>query len=254
MGTRREGPLLALKSVLEIIVIAFFVTTFIAQPFQIPSSSMVPTLRVGDLILVDKQTFAPGAGRYGVLPKSSVQRGDLIVFHWPVDPTLHLVKRVVGVPGDRIRLHHGRVFRNGQPLAEPYAFYSRARPNGFRDEFPSLREADPNMEPAWWMQLRRTIQPVKEPGARGLASETWDTAPTGPAEITVPPNQYFVLGDNRNDSEDSRYWGFVPRESIVGRPLVVYFAVHRDPPPTGGLFARLRSALRYGFASMRVLR
>jgi signal peptidase I len=231
--TRREGPLRALKSVLEIIVIAFFFTTFIAQPFQIPSSSMVPTLRVGDFILVDKQTFAPGTGHYGVLPKSSVQRGDLLVFHWPVDPTLHLVKRVIGVPGDRIRLRHGRVFIHGQPLPEPYAFYTRSRPNSFRDEFPSLREADPNMEPGWWIQLRRTI---------------------ADGEVTVPPNQYFVLGDNRNDSEDSRYWGFVPREAIVGRPLVVYFAVRRSPPPTGSFLHRLRSALSYGFASERILR
>jgi len=259
LRSRREGPFRALKSVLEIIVVAFFFTTFIAQPFQIPSSSMVPTMRVGDFILVDKQAFAPGAGTANaadaegaakmplrtlrplrlscflcrILPKSSIQRGDLIVFHWPVDPTLHLVKRVVGVPGDRIRLHHGRVFIDEQPLAEPYAFYSRSRPNGFRDEFPSLREADPSMEPDWWLQLRSNIVS---------------------GELTVPPNEYFVLGDNRNDSEDSRYWGFVPREAIVGRPLVVYFAVHRSAPPTGSFLQRLRSTLRYGFASARILR
>jgi len=227
----REGPLHALKSVFEIIVVALFVTTFIAQPFQIPTPSMVPTLRIGDFILVDKQTFAPGAGHYGILPKSTVQRGDIIVFHWPVDPSMHLVKRVIGVPGDRIRLHHGRVFINGQPLAEPYAFYSRSRPNSFRDEFPSLREADPNVEPAWWLNLRSSISG---------------------GELTVPPGEYFVLGDNRNDSEDSRYWGFVPRDAIVGRPLVVYFAVH--PAPAGSLLQRLRSILRYGFASARVLR
>jgi len=237
MPAPREGPLRAMKSVFEIIVIACFVTTFIAQPFQIPTGSMTPTLRVGDFLLVDKQTFAlgsehDGAGRYGVLPKSSVQRGDIIVFHWPVDPSMHLVKRVIGVPGDRIRLRHGRVWLNGEPLAEPYAYYAPSRPNSFRDEFPSLREADPNVEPDWWMKLRRSV---------------------AEHELTVPPGQYFVLGDNRNDSEDSRYWGFVPRSAIVGRPLLVYFAV-RPAPAGGAFFAQLRAALRYAFGSVRILR
>jgi len=232
---RREGPLHAVKSVLEIVVVAIFVTSFIVQPFRIPSGSMTPTLKVGDFLLVDKQTFAPGAGRFGILPKSSVHRGDIIVFHWPVDPTLHLVKRVIALPGDRIRLHHGHVLLNGQPLDEPYAFYSPSRPNPFRDEFPSLREADPNVEPLWWITLRNSI---------------------ANHELTIPPGQYFVLGDNRNDSEDSRYWGLVPRSNIVGRPLLVYFTLNPNPdlPPHATLLTRLRSALHYGLTSARILR
>jgi signal peptidase I len=219
--------------VLEIIVVASFITTFIVQPFRIPSASMEPTLRVGDFLLVNKQSFAPGNGRYPFLPPTKVERGDMVVFHWPVDPDTYLVKRVVGLPGDQLRLRRGHVWINGAPLPESYAFYSPSRPNSFRDEFPSLREADPNVEPLWWITLRRSIHG---------------------GELTVPPAQYFVLGDNRNDSEDSRYWGFVPRAAIVGRPMVVYFSVPQQPPAAGSLPARLRAVLTAGLKSTRVLR
>ncbi len=237
-GVHREGPLSAIKSVLEIVIVAIFVTTFIAQPFRIPSSSMVPTLRVGDFVLVDKESFAPGvretAGTaLSPMPPADVHRGDIVVFYWPVDPSKDLVKRVVGLPGDRIRLRGGRVFIDEQPLAEPYALYTPSRRNSFRDEFPSLREADPNVEPRWWLDLRRTIEH---------------------GEITVPPDSYFVLGDNRNDSEDSRYWGFVPRAAILGRALAVYFAVNPYPNLDASPAQRLRAALHYGLTSIRVLR
>jgi signal peptidase I len=249
----QDGPLNALQSILRILVAAVFFTTFIAQPLRIPTASMSPTLRVGDFFLLDKQTFAPRsepdqAGRYGVLPRSQVHRGDIVVFHWPVDPTLHLIKRVVAVPGDRLRLRHGRLYLNGVLQNEPYAVYNPSRPNTFRDEFPSLREADPNVEPAWWIALRRALKPTtkKGAGAPGLASETWDAAS---AELTVPPNSYFVLGDNRNSSEDSRYWGFVPRSAIVGRPLFVYFALNQETPRSS-----LRETLHYALSSLRILR
>ena len=166
---------------------------------------MEPTLRVGDFLLVDKQSYA-AAGRMDrmVLPPARVERGDLVVFHYPVDPRLHLVKRVVGVPGDRIRMRGGRVLVNGVVMDEPYAFYSASRPNGFRDDFPSLLEADPNVDLRWWIRLRNSVVD---------------------RDVIVPADSYFVLGDNRNDSEDSRYWGFVPRSAIVGRPLLVYFTM-----------------------------
>ncbi len=238
-----DGFFSAIKPVLEILVVAVFVVTFIVQPFRIPSESMVPTLLVGDFLLVDKQSFAPsGPLDRLLLPPARVQRGDLVVFHDPLRPPLDsatpldqiVVKRIVGLPGDTLRLHNGRVFIDSLPLAEPYAFYSPSRPNNFRDEFPSLREADPNVEPRWWIQLRRS-------------------ASTG--QLSVPPNQFFVLGDNRNDSEDSRYWGFVPRSDIIGRPLAVYFSLHppdsTDPPPT--FLQRLRAALRTGCHSLRIL-
>ena len=199
--------LTTLKSMLEIIVFAVFIVTFIVQPFRIPSGSMEPTLKVGDFLLVDKQSYGP-AGELDrlLLPPARVSRGDLVVFHYPVNPGLHLVKRVVGMPGDRIRMRGGLVLVNGRVLEEPYAFYSPSRPNGFRDDFPSLLEADPNVDLRWWIRLRGSMKD---------------------GEVTVPENQYFVLGDNRNHSDDSRYWGFVPRQAIVARPLVIYFSLTR---------------------------
>jgi signal peptidase I len=244
-GQQHEGVLGAIKPLLEIVVVALFVVMFLVQPIRIPSESMVPTLLVGDLLLVDKQSFAP-SGRLDrlVLPPAQVGRGDLVVFHDPVEESAagggdaekaFLVKRVVGMPGDRLRLREGRVLLEGTPLAEPYAFYAPSRPNSFRDDFPSLREADPNVEPGWWIELRRTI-------AAG--------------ELTVPAGKYFVLGDNRNDSEDSRYWGFVRRDEIVGRPLLVYFS-QRAPEGLGegaSLLQRLRSVWRLERHGVRVLR
>ena len=160
--------------------------------------------------------------------------GDLVVFHYPVTPELHLVKRVVGLPGDRIRMRGGRVLVNGRVLEEPYAFYSPSRPNGFRDDFPSLLEADPNVDLRWWIRLRSAVKD---------------------GEVTVPANQYFVLGDNRNDSEDSRYWGFVPRSALVGRPLLVYFTLPAKEDLQGEtVMGRVRAALRTGVRSWRVLR
>ncbi len=189
---------------------------------------MEPTLLVGDFVLVSKTGLrAPGPGQgweRAFLPPEGVRRGDLIVFHFPPDPGRNLVKRVVALPGERLRMEGGRVFLNGQPLSEPYALYTPAQPEVYRDEFPNLREADPNVDPHWWLALRRTLQ--------------------GSRELTVPPDAFFVLGDNRNNSEDSRYWGFVPEAEIIGRPMVVYFAVPNGADaPEGGVLARLRWAL-----------
>jgi signal peptidase I len=230
-----DGLLTTLKSMLEIIVFAVFIVTFIVQPFRIPSGSMEPTLKVGDFLLVDKQSYGPsGELDRLLLPPTRVNRGDLVVFHYPVNPNLHLVKRVVGLPGDRIRMRGGRVLVNGRVLEEPYAFYSPSRPNGFRDDFPSLLEADPNVDLRWWIRLRGSMKD---------------------GEVTVPPNQYFVLGDNRNDSEDSRYWGFVPRSAMVGRPLLVYFTLPRIEDLQGAsVLERVRAAVRTGVRSWRVLR
>lgn len=233
----RDGVLTTLKSIVEIIVFAVFLVTFVVQPFRIPSGSMEPTLRVGDFLLVDKQSYGPaGVLDRLLLPPTRVERGDLVVFRYPVDPGLHLVKRVVGLPGDRVRLRGGRVLVNGRPLSEPYAYYSPSRPNGFRDDFPSLLEADPNVDLRWWIELRRSVRD---------------------ADVIVPPNEYFVLGDNRNNSEDSRYWGFVPRNAIVGRPLLVYFTLPlplAEETNGGSLVGRVRATLRAGVRSWRVLR
>ena len=221
-----HGLLAAFRSLLEFLVVALFALTFILQPFRIPSESMVPTLRVGDFLMVDKQSYEPEGALSALLPPSSVHRGDLVVFHYPVDPSMHLVKRVVAVPGDRIRLKQGRVWINGQRVNEPYAFYSPSGVDDFRDNFPSLRRADPSLDLNWWMRLRRSVVD---------------------GEITVPKGQLFVLGDNRNDSEDSRYWGFVPESDVVGRPFVVYFSIvptQEDAAPPA-LRERLHTALSF---------
>ena len=199
-----DGLLPSIQALLTIIVVAIFIITFAVQPFRIPSASMVPTLLVGDFLLVDKQTatldhlpLAPG----------KLRRGDVIVFHYPPNPSVHLVKRVIGLPGDDVRLHDDRVFINGQPLAEPYALYRPSPPDPYRDNFPRLTSTDPEVDARWWMELRHL-------------------APHG--QLHIPANQYFVLGDNRNNSEDSRYWGLVPAAAIIGKPLLVYLSL-REP-------------------------
>ncbi len=238
----RRSVLETASSLLQVLVIGFYLLTFGVQPFRIPSGSMVPTLQVGDFVLVSKSDYGPRAGRglwaqleRHLLPPADVGRGDLVVFHFPPNPSHDLVKRVVAMPGERLRLHDGRVFINGQALPESYALYTPAQPEVFRDEFPNLHEADPNVDPHWWLALRRGLTPD--------------------GELTVPANDYFVLGDNRNNSEDSRYWGFVPRSMIVGRPLLVYFAVPNGAAaPAGGPIVRLRWVLAWAHARFGILR
>ena len=203
---RRHGFLPAVQSLTTIIVVAVFIVTFSIQPFRIPSSSMEPTLLVGDFLLVDKQVSTAPDDSSLLLPTPRIHRGDVIVFHYPVDPAMHLVKRVVGVPGDHIRLRGGHVQINGRRIDEPYAVYRPSGPDNFRDNFPRLESADPEIDSRWWVRMRRLIDN---------------------GELIVPAGNYFVLGDNRNDSEDSRYWGFVPEDSIVGRPLFIYFSLRQ---------------------------
>jgi signal peptidase I len=198
----------AIQSLLYIIVVAIFIITFSAQPFRIPSESMEPTLLVGDFLLVDKQSLGTVEAA-GLLPSANIQRGEIIVFHYPIDPKMHLVKRVIGVPGDRIRLRGGRVYINGTPITEPYAVYRPSAPDNYRDNFPRFETADPEIDSHWWIKMHSLVDH---------------------GELTVPPDSYFVLGDNRNDSEDSRYWGFVPRSAIVGKPFLIYFSLQRDNP------------------------
>ena len=192
-------------SLLRTVVVALFLLTFVLQPFLIPSESMERTLLVGDFLLVNKQIFAP-SGRLSrwLMPYRDVQRGDIVVFHHP-DPS-YLIKRVIGIPGDKIRIENGRVIVNGVTLDEPYAVFEPAPSNPFRDSFPARVYTDPNIDPGWWLQLQSR---------------------TRNGELVVPSGQYFMLGDNRNHSKDSRYWGFVPRQAIVARPLLIYFSLRR---------------------------
>jgi len=197
------GVVGSLQSLLGTVVIAVFVITFIVQAFQIPSPSMENTLLVGDYLLVNKLTYGGGTVGNSVMPYRQVQRRDIVVFHYPVNPAQHFVKRVIGVPGDRVRLINKQVFVNGTPLKEPYAHFSRPANDLFRDSFPRLDVA-PGETPEWWLQMRKLVED---------------------GQLIVPEGHYFVMGDNRDDSYDSRYWGFVPQGNIIGRPLLIYWSV-----------------------------
>ena len=193
-----------LQAVLLALIIALFVITFIVQAFRIPSGSMEDTLLVGDYLLVDKTRFGPGGHWQAILPYRNIRRGDIVVFHYPVDPTQHFVKRVIGLPGDRIRLWHSHVYINGVVLHEPYVVFKEHFADEFRDNFPAGNRSGEDVAVEWARRLRSLVQD---------------------GELIIPPGQYFVLGDNRDQSLDSRYWGFVPRENILGRPWVIYFSI-----------------------------
>ncbi len=200
-----ETPLEAFASICAVLVIGLFALTFIFQNFEIPSSSMEKTLLVGDHVLVDRMTLAPPAHWAPFVHYRNVRRGDIIVFFKPGEPDLYLVKRVVGVPGDHIHLRDGIVYLNGQKQDEPQA----AKPNygdyaPYRDDFPAVPPSQATeVTPTWSDELPTHIQGE---------------------DLVVPPGRYFAMGDNRTVSLDSRYWGFVPRENIVGRPLFVYWS------------------------------
>jgi signal peptidase I len=195
----------ASASLLRTIVVALFALTFVLQPILIPSESMEHTLLVGDFLLFNKQVYAPaGSLTRWRMPYRPVRRGDIIVFHHPKPPLL--VKRVVGMPGDHLRIEDGQVYVNGALLGEPYATFEPAQPNDFRDNFPARIYTDPAVDPEWWRQMQSLTQN---------------------GDLVVPKGEYFVLGDNRNYSEDSRFWGFVPSNAVVARPLVIYFSLTR---------------------------
>ena len=192
---------------LTVFVIAIFVITFVVQAFQIPSESMENTLLIGDYLLVDKLRFGGDGFWKHVMPYQPVRRGDIVVFHYPIHPGEHFVKRVVGLPGDRLRLVNRELFVNGIPQHEPYVRFSTAMHDPFRDDFPRLNVVVPGLDGAWWEQMKKLVED---------------------GQLIVPEGNYFVLGDNRDESLDSRYWGFVPRENIVGRPLVIYWSVRSN--------------------------
>jgi signal peptidase I len=195
-----------IQSLASTVVIALFVITFVVQAFQIPSQSMENTLEIGDYLLVDKASYGSISPSH-FLPYHPIRRDDVVVFKWPVDPHQHFVKRVVGLPGDRVHLANGRVFINGAPVAESFAIYKRSSADPYRDNFPTTRYLNANADARWLREFPQLM--------RG-------------GDLLVPQDHYFVLGDNRNESSDSRYWGFVPRENIIGRPLLIYFSVRQD--------------------------
>lgn len=212
----------SVQSLIGTVIIAIFVITFVVQAFQIPSESMENTLLVGDYLLVNKLVYGGGGVFDFLMPYQKIKRGDIIVFHYPVDPTQHFVKRVIGLPGDRLRMVNKTVFINGNPLVEPYVDPQLLQPpnNMFRDNFPRTDIPAIGLEGKWWLEMRKLVED---------------------GELIVPEGNYFVMGDNRDNSQDSRYWGFVPRANIVGRPLVIYWSVkdwdHRSMgTPLGRLY------------------
>jgi signal peptidase I len=183
-------------------ILLLFGTTTLAQAFVIPSGSMEETLLVGDHLLVDKLAYAPyDAATSHLLPYSDVKRGDIIVFRYPIDIRQNFVKRVIGVPGDHIHLENRRVFLNGHPLDEPYVAYTRP-PSNYADNFPNV--------PPEFGVFPRGQQMLQDDVKNG--------------ELIVPPGMYLAMGDNRDNSSDSRFWGLVPRENIIGKPLIIYWS------------------------------
>jgi len=188
------------------ILLLLFGTTTLVQAFVIPTGSMEDTLLIGDHLLVDKLTYAPpGPVSKYLLPYEEVERGDIIVFRYPIDISQTFVKRVIGVPGDRIRIVNKQVYVNGEPLDEPYKVHKDDYIDSYRDNFPGM----PNV---------RLDEPSQEMLVEMLENNVVNR------EVVVPPGNYFAMGDNRDHSLDSRYWGFVPRDHIIGKPLIIYWS------------------------------
>ena len=183
------------------IILLLFGTSFLIQAYVIPTGSMEDTLLVGDHLLVDKLAYAPAGSHSGVLlPYREPRRGDIIVFRYPVDITQTFVKRCIGLPGDRIRLSDKTLVLNGKVENEPYVYHKSDFFDPYRDDFPSIAYHVP--QPAQDMFRNHVVN----------------------GEVVVPPGYYFAMGDNRDMSSDSRYWGFVPRANIIGKPLIIYWS------------------------------
>jgi signal peptidase I len=211
-----ETALESLSSICAVLAVGLFVMTFIFQNFEIPSASMENTLLIGDHVVVDRISFSPPSHWFPLVHYREPQHGDIIVFlkPHPESPDLYLVKRCIGLPGDHIHLEHGIVYINGVAQNQPFAQMPRDDGNmndaymPYRDDFPAdlqgiEEQASNNNAALWSVDLPNHIQN---------------------GELVVPPNSYFMMGDNRTQSLDSRFWGFVPRENIVGRPMFIYWS------------------------------
>jgi signal peptidase I len=200
-----------LASLAAVLVTGLFIITFILQAFEIPSSSMEDTLLIGDHVFVNREQFAPKTNWVGpLLPYRDIKRGDIVVFLSPAEPGLYVVKRIMGIPGDRIHLRDGVVYRNGEKLTESYVMHKGPLfYDPYRDNFPAVPPSDAyNVSPDWQLQMRSHVEGD---------------------DIVVPPDSYFGMGDNRDVSLDSRYWGFIPKENVIGRPMFVYWSFNTPP-------------------------
>jgi signal peptidase I len=211
------------ESIVTAVVLALFIRTFIVQAFKIPTGSMENNLLIGDHLLVNKFVFGPKMSRLerALLPVADVRRTDVIVFKYPEEPDRDFIKRVIGLPGETVEVREKKVYINGQALVEPYTHY---------------------------------LEPVTT--ASEFREVTSSTVRDRYGPVTVPPNQYFVMGDNRDNSQDSRYWGFLPREYIKGRALVIYWSYEAgqddyQEESAGGTLKRLGSVFVHFFARTR---
>lgn len=195
-----------LASLAGVLVTGLFIITFILQAFEIPSSSMEDTLLIGDHVFVNREQFAAPTRWMGpLLPYRDLHRDEIAVFMSPEQPGLFLVKRIIGIPGDRIHLRDDVVYRNGQKLDEPFIRHKRAERNPYTDNFPAVPPSE----------------------MYGVRNEKWaEELPSHIVgdDIVVPPNSYFAMGDNRDVSYDSRFWGFLPRQNLIGRPMFIYWS------------------------------
>ena len=212
VGRKREKEGTSLReyaeSLLVTVILALFGTSFVVQAFKIPSQSMERTLLVGDHLLVNKFIFGGRGALYDrFLPYRPIRRVDIIVFKFPFDDHAHYVKRVIGVPGDHLKIVDQQLYVNGRAIPEPYVVHDPAAPyDAFGDNFPPSNRhfLQRTVRAEWGEQILRHVEN---------------------GELVVPPNKYFVMGDNRDHSWDSRYWGFVDRDAVMGRPIMIYWSV-----------------------------
>jgi signal peptidase I len=220
-GRLRAGLREYCESILVTFLIALFGTTFIVQAFKIPSPSMEGTLLVGDHLLVNRFVYGGrGAWYEKILPYRDIRRGEIVVFKFPFDEHNYFVKRVVALPGDRMRIRDQQLYINGLAVPEPYKVHSSEIQDSFGDNFPPQNRffSHSGVRLEWASELPNFVE-------RG--------------ELLIPPGKYFVMGDNRDRSSDSRYWGFVDRVNVVGRPVLIYWSVeateedYADRSPSG---------------------
>ncbi|WP_448587192.1 signal peptidase I [Thermocrinis sp.] len=206
-----------ITELIVVVMVVLLIRAFVAQAYNIPSGSMKPTLLVGDFILVNKLVY-----RF-----SEPQRGDIVVFKYPIDPRIDFIKRIIGLPGDVVEVRDNQVFINGKPVG--LVKLEEVEEDGFTKIL--SQETLPE-------GVSYRVQFYKE--------AFFSKKDFGP--VVVPPEHYFVMGDNRDNSEDSRYWGFMPRENLVGKAFVIYFS--GDVPPLQGTEVSFLTGIKQLFLAL----